>query len=119
MIRLFGEIYYLDFEVIDGFLNSDSSLKPGELEETEEILIYNEENKVISRQVTKNITQKPREVNGVRFDIIRGLITDLGDGEEEDSKSELGVVKLEDMNVRFKLAFNTLTAYRILKPIED
>jgi len=119
MIRLFGEIYYIDFDVIDGFLNSDSSLKPGEVEEIEEIIYYDDKGEVVSRQVTKHKTQKPREVNGVRFDIIRGLIADLGDGEEDDSKDELGIVKLADMKVRFKLAFNTLTAYRILKPIED
>jgi len=119
MIKLFGEIYYIDFEVIDVFLNSDSSLRPGMIEETEEIFIYNDKDEVISRQITKNTTQKPREINGVRFDIIRGLISDLGDGEEDDSKNELGTIKLEDMNIRFKLAFNTLTAYQILKPIED
>jgi len=119
MIKLFGEIYYIDFEVIDVFLNSDSSFKPGKIEESEEVITYSEDNKVIGRQITKSKTQKPREINGVRYDIIRGLISDLGDGEEDDSKNELGIIELADMNVRFKLAFNTLTAYRILKPIED
>lgn len=119
MIKLFGEVYYIDFEIIDGFLNSDSSLKAGEVKETEEITIFNEEDKMISRQVTTHSSQKPKEVNGVRFDIIRGLINDLGEGEEDESKNELGILNLEDMNVRFKLAFNTLTAYGILKPIED
>lgn len=112
MTEIFGQIYYIDFDVIDLFLGLNSQKKEnGEIEETVNI-VYDDKDKVLNKTVTKVTTHKNlTEINGVRYDVVRGLLDDISNfGEGE---------KLNEMPTNFKLAFNTLTAYGILKPIED
>lgn len=113
MIEIFGEIYYIDFEIIDKFLISDPQLKSRIFVEKQITKIKDEKGKLISTTEISNETLKPSEINGVRFEIIRGFIDDICDANSEPGD------KLSDMSLGVKLAFNTLTAYQILKPIED
>ena len=113
MIEIFGEVYYIDFEIIDKFLISDPQFKQRTVVEKQVTKILDEEGKLMSTTEISSESQKPSEINGVRFEIIRGFIDDISNGTAEDGD------KLADMTVGFKLAFNTLTAYQILKPIED
>jgi hypothetical protein len=120
MIEILGIMYYIDFDTLDSFLISDKSLKAGEVEDVQTTETFDNKNKLVGKTVITTKTQKSREVNGVRFDVIRGFINDLGDDEEDDVDSKIGkVVNVEEMSIRFKLAFNTLVAYGILKQIED
>ena len=71
--------------------------------------------KSITTTTKEHITHK--EIDGVRFEIIRNFISDIGDENyEEDPK--LGDSSLEKTSIRFKLAFNTLLAYDILKKLD-
>lgn len=113
MIEIFGEVYYIDFEIIDKFLTSDPQFKARTVIEKQLTKILDEEGVLMSTTEITSETQKPSEINGVRFEIIRGFIDDISEANTENGD------KLSDMSVGFKLAFNTLTAYQILKPIED
>jgi hypothetical protein len=113
MIEIFGEVYYIDFEIIDKFLISDPQFKQRMVTETQITKILDEKGELMSTTEISNETQKPSEINGVRFEIIRAFIDDISGATTEEGD------KLSDMTVGFKLAFNTLTAYQILKPIED
>lgn len=113
MTEIFGQIYYIDFDVIDLFLGLTNK-KDSEKEdiETTTIKTFDDEGKVIGKTISEVKTSKTlTEINGVRYDLIRGLLDDISNFGEGD--------KLADMPINFKLAFNTLTAYGILKPIED
>lgn len=116
MIELLGELYYIDFGVLESFLLLDKNNK-GKVELKQETLFYDENDTLVSRelQTTENI--KHKEIDGVRFELIRGFINDLGDDTEGDPA--MGGSNLIKMSIRFKLAFNTLVAYDILKKIED
>jgi len=113
MIEIFGEVYYIDFEIIDKFLISDPQFKQRMVVETQVTKILDEEGNLISTTEISSETQKPSEINGVRFELIRAFIDDISSANTEEGD------KLADMTVGFKLAFNTLTAYQILKPIAD
>jgi hypothetical protein len=113
MIEIFGEIYYIDFEIIDKFLTSEPALKRGTITDKETTKILDKDGQVTSISETTHETQKSTEINGVRFEIIRGFIDDISNASVEPTD------KLDDMSIGVKLAFNTLTAYQILKPIAE
>jgi hypothetical protein len=113
MIEIFGEIYYIDFDQIDKFLGWDPQLKAGETVETQTTNILDGQGKLLSTEIIETKSTKPKEINGVRFDLIRNFIEDLGDVTSDNED------KPADMNLGFKLAFNTLRAYGILKPLAD
>lgn len=117
MIDIFGEIYYIDFDVIDQFLGWDPQLKAGEVIDTQTTTILDGDGNLLSTEISESRTMKPREINGVRFDLIRNFIEDLGNSDSEGSA--IGGDKPEEASLGFRLAFNTLRAYGILKPLAD
>lgn len=114
MIEFLGEEYYINFDGLNDFLMSDESLFAGTTTNKETTIMFNEKDKVVGRTVITTEMAKPREVNIVKYDIIRGFIDDLGATDEEDD-SAMGAHNLEKMGPRFKLAFNTLKYYDILR----
>jgi hypothetical protein len=124
MIELFGEVYYIDFAELDKILLLDKDAK-GRVKKdgvskitTKDIVELRDKNGIL--QTTETTTRehiKHKEIDGVRFEIIRNFISDIGDENyEEDPK--LGDSSLEKTSIRFKLAFNTLLAYDILKKLD-
>lgn len=114
MINILGEEYYIDFDVIDDFviiLNDGESLK-----ETETRVIYDENEKLLNEEVLTKEFPKAMEVNRVKFELIKNLIDDLGyNGEGEAEDPLLGAHNMDKMSLSFKIAFNTLHHYGILK----
>jgi hypothetical protein len=116
MIKLFGEIYYIDFEELDTFLAFDD--KEDTIETKKSVEKINSDG-TIDRWLTKKEHIKHKEINGVKFELVRGFISDLGDETDENEEDPmLGRNSLEKTSIRFKLAFNTLIAYGILKKID-
>ncbi len=115
MIEIFGETYFIDFEELNNFLISDNTFNPNKkVNEIEITTNYDPKGNIIGQSEVKYEKDKPKEINVVRYDIIRGLIDDLGssDGEEDEV---LGAANLNKTSIRFKLAYNTLVYYDILK----
>ena len=113
MIKIFGELYYVDFIEIDAFLLLGDNAHKGEVKETELIETFNKEKKLIGFTRTTVKSERNKEINAVRYDILRGFLADISDGEaEEDAK--LGSHNMEKMSVPFKMAFNTLYAHGII-----
>ena len=117
MVKLFGEYYYIDFEELDDFLLLDKDAEDIMLttKTTTQYSGDSEELKNKSVEVSEHI--KHKEINAVKFELVRNFITDLGDEEQEDDYG-LGANNLQKTSVRFKLAFNTLMVYGILKKME-
>jgi|TARA_R110000851_G_scaffold848_3_gene2882 hypothetical protein len=124
MIELFGEVYYIDFAELDKILLLDKDAKGSVKKDgvskiiTKDIVeVKNEHGILLSTETTTREHIKHKEIDGVRFEIIRNFISDIGDESfEEDPK--LGEHGLDKTSIRFKLAFNTLLAYDILKKLE-
>lgn len=114
MIDILGEEYYIDFEAIDDFLiikrDSDKLL------DAEITTFYDENDEVVSKQRIGTERDRPIEINTIKFELVKGFIDDLGYNEDDnDNDPMLGAVNIGKMSLRFKLAFNTLTNYGILK----
>jgi len=119
MLDIFGEIYYIDFDQIDLFLGWDPQLKAGETIDTQVTKILDADGKLITTEIIETKTQKPKEINGVRYDLVRNFIEDLSEVSSDDSDEALGGDKPVNTTLGFRLAFNTLRAYDILKPLSD
>jgi len=117
MVDILGQMYYVDFKELNKFLMSDESFLSGTTEEIENTEIFNEEGNILTTSKVVTTKEKPREINVVRYDIIRGFIDDIG-AQDDEEDSALGANNLTKMSVRFKIAFNTLDYYNILKIAE-
>ena len=116
MIELFGELYYIDFSELDKFLVLDKKGN-GKIKTKTVVETANEDGNVTTTKTTTQEHIAHKEIDGVRFELVRNFIADIGDeGHEEDTK--LSDSSLEKTSVRFKLAFNTLLAYGLLKKMD-
>ena len=113
MIQLFGDYYYIDFEELDDFLLLDKGAKD-KVSTTKIIKNVDVDEKITDRQYVIEEHIKHKEINAVKFELIRNFIDDLGE-EQDESDYSLGANNLNKTSVRFKLAFNTLLVYNILK----
>ncbi len=117
MIDFGGVTYYIDIQAFDDVV----ALKGGadKVVSVHERKTYNDDNKLIGSRIFTTTTDREREVNTARYEILRTMlevIIDTGD-EFDDS---LGIDRaLESSSIGFKLAFNTLKNYGILKEKED
>jgi len=106
MIKIFGDLYYIDFEELDVFLAFDDK---EDIVETKKKVEKINHNGTTDRWLTTKEHIKHKEINGVKFELIRQFIT------EKEDDPMLGRNNLDKTSIRFKLAFNTLLAYGILK----
>ena len=117
MLNIFGEKYYIDLMELDKFLLLDSSDNKEMV--TKIIESYDSESSFTGKDVISEDVINIKEVNGVKFEIVRNFISDLSDSTDANEFDEtLGSRNLEKSSLRFKLAFNTLTLYKILKKID-
>jgi len=117
LLEFGGVAYYIDFEGIDNILKSaDTDLDAKDVEETETETTY------INGGVEKTIVStrnyhKGREVDLARYETYRSLMEILLTYNEEDDAS-LGVERaLLKTPLPFKIAFNTLVKYGVLKEL--
>ena len=112
-----GVAYYIDFDGIDNILKSgDPDLDSKDIEETETETTY------VNGGVEKTTIKtrgyhKGREVDLARYETYRTLIEILLTYNEEDDGSlgvERGLIKTP---LPFKIAFNTLVKYGILREL--
>lgn len=115
MIEFGGILYYID---LDAFEDSISTKKPSEEEtvtSTEKTINKDGDGTIISITETIATVPKVREVDITKFEIIRNLLDVVLDNVEETDTS-LGVERaLQNTSLSYKIAFNTLYDYGIIK----
>tara|TARA_R110000851_G_scaffold117238_8_gene243875 strand:- start:889 stop:1254 length:366 start_codon:yes stop_codon:yes gene_type:complete len=121
MIEIFGEEYYIDFDELDQFLIIENNESIKNDVTTKTTTNYDGTHQITNSEIILDEHIKHKEINGVRFELIRNFISDLSDGAEnmgDDIDDTLGSRNLSKMNLRFKLAYNTLLYYNILKKLD-
>lgn len=124
MINIFGELYYIDLIELDRVIALGSDNNNDNNDDGDDIVMLTKTittsdgaGKVVNVKTIDNETVKIKEINGVRFDIIRSFITDIGETDDVDVDYTLGTRNLDKMGTKFKVAFNTLLFYKILKKL--
>lgn len=117
LLEIAGVVYYIDFDNIEKILTStDSDLEAKEMEETETKTTYINGG-IEKTEITTKKYHKGREVDLSRYETYRTLLEILVTNNEELDTSmglELG---MKSAPLSFKVAFNTLVKYGILKQL--
>ena len=92
MIEIFGENYYLDFTALDDLVEIKKDSNSEKEEEGEE----------------------GQQFSLIKYDILKIMI-EVVMSEREEIDNNLGVIKTNELSLPFKLAFNTLLKYNIIK----
>jgi hypothetical protein len=116
LLEFGGISYYIDFDGLSNILKNDPELEQKEAKETETKTTYIqggvEKTEVIERTYYKGL-----EIDISRYETFRALFEILLTHNEE-SDTTLGAERaLNDAPLSFKLAFNTLVKYGILKQL--
>ena len=121
MLEFGDKIYVLDIDVYSSVLTLAPKEGESETRITKTTQTYLDEKGVVATTtVTETEEERGSLIDSNKSDLLRTLIdTVFMSGEGEDSDDTLGSEHaLKNAGVDFKIAFNTLIAYKILKEIE-
>ena len=111
-----GVAYYLDFDGIQNILKSDEDLESGEVIETD-TKTTNINGGVEKVEITTRQYHKGREIDISKYETYRTLIEILLTF-QDDGDDSLGTERaLSSAPLPFKIAFNTLVKYGVLKEL--
>lgn len=117
MLSIAGINYVFDFKKVDEVLSFNKS----QTREVQEIKIkefYDGENKLENKVILTKKYTKPKEIDLTRYEIIKVLIEILLSF-DDDFDDALGLERaLKSASLPFKISFNTLMEYGIIKEIE-
>ena len=116
MLDIGGVVYRIDLSAMDDILAFNN--KDKEYLETETTEIYDNNKKLISREVKTKKSPKSKEIDGPKYEILRTFL-DVVLSYNEEMDDALGYDRaMSDTPLPFKLAFNSLLAMEILKEIK-
>lgn len=118
MIKIGDETYYFDIDVIDKLISIPATKQNKESIITEEIIVFDNDGNTTGKEIHKTISEKSKEVDGAKYETIRLLIEIVLDYDEEIDDSLGSDRAFSKTNIPFKMAFNTLLNYGIIKEIE-
>ena len=123
LIKIGSETYIMDFKAIDNLIAGGDEFKPSKEEETETTYNYvigengRDGEKLISKRVVVKEYNKGKEIDVSKYETLR-LLVDIVMNHNEEIDESLGVERaMRKMPIPFKIAFNTLKYYQILKTI--
>lgn len=118
MIEFGGVVYYIDIDALQKVC-SPKGLKPTDIVTTKDIkTVTNEENKIVGTETIESSRERGADIEVVKYDTIRLLLETVIDYSEDIDDSMGADRALEKTDISFKLAFNTLYNYGIIKEKE-
>jgi hypothetical protein len=119
MIGFGGNIYYIDLDALEKTIIPFGVDPTDKVIEREEKVHLDADNKVEHTDITEVSRERGREIDGAKYEMIRLMMEILMDGTEETDDDALGADRaLEKTSLSYKIAFNTLYNYGILKEQE-
>jgi len=119
MIEFGGNIYYIDVDALESTIKSIGTKSGKKIIEKETKTFLDEDGKVLSQEVVEVERERPREIDATKYDILRVMIEILMDATEDTDDDSLGAERaLDKTSLGYKIAFNTLSNYGILKEKE-
>jgi len=119
MIEFGGSIYYIDLDALEKTIIPKGVNPTDKVIEREEKVHVDSDNKVVHTDITEVSRERGREIDGAKYEMIRLMMEILMDGSEETDDTTLGAERaLDKTSLSYKIAFNTLYNYGILKEQE-
>jgi hypothetical protein len=113
----FGNVYYS----ID-LVAYENAIRIKDADPTESVIktCYNEDGKLVTREVLETKKERTLEVDSTKYELIRALLEVVLDDVEDDMDDSLGSDRaLSKRPLSYRIAFNTLLTYGILVETED
>jgi hypothetical protein len=118
MIEFGGILYYIDVNALDKAITPTNVKPTDKITMTETKVVKNGEGVIIGTEEVQTSSLRGKEIDGAKYDIIRMMLETLIDYDEETDDSLGADRALEKTPLAYKLAFNTLYNYGILKEKE-
>lgn len=119
MLDIGGSTYIVDLERLSELLSDDESLKSQEIVETEVNEVRNEKGELVGTETTTKTYNKGKEIDASRYDLFRMFFEVLLTYNEEFDDT-LGFDRaMQNATLPFKITFNTLLNYEVLKEVEN
>ena len=119
MIEFGGILYFLDVEALEDSITLKGNNPKELITDTTTTTYYDADGKATHSEKIETSTERGREIDATKYDILRMCVEVLIDYNEE-SDDTLGADRaLEKTPLAYKLAFNTLLSYGILKETEE
>ena len=116
MLGIGGIDYAVDLEALDDLITSKVN-NGDKVIEIEKKVTLDKDDKVVTTEEFTKVRDKVREIDMAKYEVIRVLFEVILSTQDEID-DELGVDRaLESLSLPFKLSFNTLLQYRIIKEI--
>jgi hypothetical protein len=117
MIEFGDTIYYVDMETFRKRILLEDNKKNGEANVTTETTTeYDSNSNVISTTVRTVSTEKDIEIDTLKYDLFSRMLDVVLNSNTEELDASLGAERaLANADLPFKIAFNTLINYGILK----
>lgn len=118
MVEFGGMVYSIDLEAFSKAIKLGDG-KPTDLVElTTTKTLTDIDDNIISKEVTTTTSERGWEIDGSKYDTLRMMLEIIMDDVDETDDT-LGVDRaLEKLGLSYKIAFNTLLSYGILKESE-
>jgi hypothetical protein len=119
MIEFGGIYYYIDINAFDKAVTSPNKTNK-EDKQTETKTVTDDKGNVIGTEINTISREKDKEIETAKYDVLRLMLEVLIEhGNDEDNDTTLGADRaLEKNSLSYKIAFNTLYNYGILKEKE-
>jgi hypothetical protein len=118
MIDFGGTIYQLDLDKLSEAIKLEDSNTNEEIIEKIVRVYKNEKGEITGTEEVTTSRERGIEYNTTKYDMLRTLIEIVLDDTESDVDTTLGVDSyLDKQPLSFKMAFNTLLEYEIIKEI--
>ncbi len=118
MIEFGGVVYYIDIDALQKVVTPKGVKATDKVTTRDSKIVTNEEGKIVGTEVIESERERGVDIEVVKYDTIRLLLETVIDYNEEIDDSMGAERALEKTDVAFKLAFNTLYNYGIIKEKE-
>lgn len=114
MVEFGGILYFIDLDALDKVISME--LLESKLVETHSKTMLDENGKIVSVEINEHSSERVKEISPAKYDIIRTMLDVVLDITEDEIDDTLGAERgLEKTSLSFKIAFNTLIEYGVLK----
>lgn len=119
MLEFGGVFYYIDIDALDKAITPKGYKPTDIISSKEKKTVTGENGEIIGEEILEAENLRGKEIDVPKYEIIRTMIEVLIDYNDDDSDTTLGADRaLSSTPLSYKLAFNTLYNYGILKEKE-
>jgi hypothetical protein len=120
MIDYAGSIYYIDLDEFDRIISYNPTSGSDKFVTSEKKITRNEKNEVVSIEEFESQNTKGKEIDGPKYEVMRMMLEIIMDEKNEDVDTSLGIDRaLQKTPLSYRIAFNTLLHYGVIKEIND